>query len=52
MKLIGTITVLLAMAAFASAGTAPVPEIDGSSAVTAVGLIAGGLLIARSRRKK
>lgn len=52
MKLIGTITVLLAMATFASAGVQAVPEIDGSSAVSAVALIAGGVLVVRSRRKK
>lgn len=52
MKFIGIITVLLTMASLASAAITAAPEIDGSSAVSAVALIGGGLLIARSRRKK
>ncbi len=52
MKRIGMLMMFLAMAGFASAANVAAPEIDGSSAVSAVTLIAGGLLIVRSRRKK
>ena len=36
----------------AFAGTVVSPEIDASSGTAAVGLLAGGLLILRSRKKK
>ena len=46
---------ILALGAIAGsalgAETAPVPEIDGNFAASAVALAAGGLLILRSRRK-
>jgi hypothetical protein len=44
--------ILLGTATFAFAGTAPVPEIDGNTAASAVALVSGGLLILRGRRKK
>jgi len=34
------------------AGQNPVPEIDASSAVAAITLFSGGLLVMRARRKK
>ncbi len=53
MKAIGLSLILLGIAASAFAGTAPgVPEIDGGSAVSAVTVIAGSVLILRARRKK
>ena len=51
MKIVGMM--LLLMGAVATAGAiAPVPEIDGSSAVSALALLSGSLLLLRSRRKK
>ena len=52
LKLSSLILMLAATASFALAGTAVAPEIDGASAVSAVVLLSGGLLILRSRRKK
>ena len=52
MRLLG-LSLLLAGAgssAFAAAATAP--EIDGASAVSALVLLSGGLLVLRARRKK
>ena len=51
MKSIGALILLLGMASFAF-GQVQVPEIDASSAVTAVALLSGGLLVLRGRRKK
>jgi len=46
-------SMLLAGAAnCAFAGTSVAPEIDGASAVSALVLLSGGLLILRARRKK
>jgi hypothetical protein len=50
MKLAVTVLLLLTTAGAALAVPA-VPEIDASSASTAVAIVAGALLIARSRRK-
>ncbi len=52
MKSLGALIVLLGTANFAFGWVAAVPEIDASSAVTAVALLSGGLLILRARRKK
>jgi hypothetical protein len=41
---------LVGSATFALAGSV-VPEIDGNSAVSAVAIVSGGLLILRGRRK-
>ena len=46
------VAILLSVATFAFAGTTTVPEIDASSGVAALGLVSGGLLVLRSRRKK
>lgn len=50
MKTIGMLTLLLATATAAFGLVLEVPEIDSSSAVGAVALIAGGLTILRARR--
>ena len=51
-KLIGFSFLLAATATFAFAGGVSAPEIDGASAVSAVVLLSGGLLVLRARRKK
>jgi hypothetical protein len=51
-KLIGFTCLLAGTAGFAFAGGVAAPEIDGASAVSAVVLLSGGLLILRARRKK
>jgi hypothetical protein len=50
MKYAGSLLILLALSAPAFAAV-PAPEIDGNTAVSAVALVAGGLLVLRSRRK-
>ncbi|MEO8098403.1 MAG: hypothetical protein ABI811_11940 [Acidobacteriota bacterium] len=52
MKNIGLLGLFLGMsvAAFAS-GVQVAPEVDGSTAAAAVALVAGGLLVLRSRKK-
>jgi hypothetical protein len=49
MKIVGIMLLLVGSATVLSAA---VPEIDGGSAVSAVALLSGSLLILRSRRKK
>jgi len=49
-RLIG-VAILLSVATYAFAGTVAAPEIDASSGVAAIGLLSGGLLVLRSRRK-
>ena len=51
-KIIGFSLLLTGAACFAFAGTISTPEIDGASAVSAVVLLSGGLLVLRARRKK
>ena len=51
-KFIGFTCLLVGAAGFAFAGNAIAPEIDGASAITAVVLLSGGLLVLRARRKK
>lgn len=50
-RAIGMVILVASAAGFAFAGLSA-PEIDASSGVAALGLLAGGLLILRSRRKK
>jgi LPXTG-motif cell wall-anchored protein len=50
-RIIGMGIMLASVAGFAFAGVSA-PEIDGSSALAAVGLLSGGLLVLRSRKKK
>ncbi len=53
MKALGLLALLLAFPASAVAGGVKlVPEIDASTAASAIALVSGGLLILRSRRKK
>jgi len=47
---IGALT--LGIAGYAFAAIPAVPEIDGSSAVTAVTLLCGAITVVRARRKK
>jgi len=51
MKAIGLMILLAAAAGSAMAGTTAVPEIDAASAVGAVALLSGALLVIRARRK-
>ena len=51
MKTLTTLMLLAGTATFAFAG-ATVPEIDSNSAVAAVALLSGGLLMLRERRRK
>jgi MYXO-CTERM domain-containing protein len=51
-RVIGIAIILASVATFAFAGIVSAPEIDASSGVAALGLLSGGLLVLRSRRKK
>jgi len=51
LRAIGIAILLASISGAAFAGLAA-PEIDGGSGVAAVGLLAGGLLVLRSRRKR
>jgi hypothetical protein len=51
MKLLG-LSLLLAGAATSAFASITVPEIDGGSAVSALVLLSGGLLVLRTGRKK
>jgi hypothetical protein len=50
-RYIGLSLLFLAAASFAIAGVTATPEIDASSAVGAVALLSGGLLVLRARRR-
>jgi len=50
-KVLEVALVFVGTACVALAGRAPVPEIDASTGVAAVTLLAGGLLVLRSRRR-
>jgi len=50
MKTLATLVLLAGTATFAF-GEAVVPEIDANSAVAAIALVSGGLLVMRGRRK-
>ena len=52
MKVLGIMLLFVGVAGLAMAQTAPAPEIDPGSAGTAVALLSGALLVARSRQKK
>lgn len=49
-RLFGYAVVFLATASFAMAVPASVPEIDASSAGSAIALLGGGLMVLRARR--
>ncbi len=52
-RLIGMAILVASIGGTAFAGVGPIaPEIDGASGMAAVGLLVGGLLVLRSRRKK
>lgn len=52
-KFIGLTLILIGSASFAIAGAIiTVPEIDPATAVGALALLSGGLLVLRARRKK
>ena len=51
MRVIGMAILLASVAGFAFAG-ANVPEVDASTGLAAVGLLAGGLVVLRARKKK
>ena len=51
-KLIGFSLLLMGTASCALAEAIAAPEINGASAVTAVVLLSGGLLVLRARREK
>src|SRR6185295_9860163 len=50
-RVVGIAILLGSLVTFAFAGTTA-PEIDAASGVAALGLLSGGLLVLRSRRKK
>jgi LPXTG-motif cell wall-anchored protein len=52
MKLMAVSVLMAGLAGAVFAGGPVVPEIDGSSAVAAVALLSGGLLVLRGRRRK
>lgn len=47
-----TLLLLIGVVSSLAGGTPPVPEISGNSALAAVTLLSGGLLVLRARRKK
>jgi len=51
-KFIGFTLLLLGASSFACAAVTVAPEIDGASALSAVVLLSGGLLVLRSRRRR
>lgn len=52
MKNFGMLLLVWGSASFAFAGTPLVPEIDGSTAGSAIALVTGAVMILRSRLKK
>ena len=50
-RVLGLAVLLASLAGFAFAGNVS-PEIDASSGVAALGLLTGGVIVLRSRRKK
>ncbi len=52
MKTLAQILLLAGSASFAFGGDLAVPEVDGATAVSAVALAAGSLMILRSRLRK
>ncbi|HET7184532.1 MAG TPA: hypothetical protein VFI82_07590 [Terriglobales bacterium] len=50
-KLIGTTLLIAGLASAASAGINVVPEIDSATAVSAITLIAGAVLVIKARKK-
>jgi hypothetical protein len=52
MKIVGVMLLVVGTVTIASATPGGVPEIDASSAVSALALLSGSLLMLKSRRKK
>jgi hypothetical protein len=52
MKLLSVSVILLGTSIAVSAAQPAVPEIDSSTAVAAIALVSGGLLVLRGRRTK
>lgn len=52
MKIVAACVVLLGASVAVYAVDAQAPEIDGSTAVSTIALVAGGLLVLRGRRKR
>ena len=51
-RLLGLSVLLAGLAGVALGGGVVAPEIDASTGIAALGLLGGGILILRSRRKK
>ena len=49
---VATLAMVVAMASTLHATVGVVPEIDGSSIATGLGLLAGGMLILRARKRR
>lgn len=52
MKTIGRVLLLIGLPGLALAGVTSVPEVDSGSAVAAIVLCSGAVLVLRARRKK
>lgn len=51
-RVISLMTTALALTSLAYGCVVPTPEIDGSTGAAAIGLLVGGALVLRARRKK
>ena len=51
-RILGLPLLFIGLAGYAVAGFSSAPEIDASSGITAVTLIAGGLAVLKGRRRK
>jgi len=52
MRVLGVSLLLLGLAGSAFAGVPAVPEIDGSTVVASIALVAGGLVVLRARKRQ
>jgi hypothetical protein len=52
MRLVGTMLLLIGAVVTASAQAHPAPEIDANSAISALALLSGSLMLLKARRKK
>ena len=52
MKMFGMVLLLTGLSSFAFAGTVTVPEVGPASAVGALALVSGAVLVIRGRRKR
>jgi len=50
-RVTGLLLLLLGVTGYAFAGIGPTPEIDGASAVAAVALLSGGMIVLWGRRR-